>query len=151
MNVSGGLPEETRNSEPGDPELTVISESTEMQSMENSKITAAKYMFPVQTSDQHVYTPAKEIEIHTCVRPTNLNLLESNAPVNSTLLPSSSTVPLIINKSFSNRNDQAICDIELQENPDMMMENKYVSRLFSFLQILTAVFGSFAHGGNDVR
>lgn len=42
-----------------------------------------------------------------------------------------------------------ICDI--QDNGDIFNENKGVSRLFSFLQALTAMFGSFAHGGNDVR
>ena len=33
---------------------------------------------------------------------------------------------------------------EVKDSPE-------TARLFSFLQILTAIFGSFAHGGNDVR
>ena len=33
----------------------------------------------------------------------------------------------------------------------VMQDPPETARLFSVLQILTAIFGSFAHGGNDVR
>jgi phosphate/sulfate permease len=38
------------------------------------------------------------------------------------------------------------CDLECEEDCE---EN--INKLFSFLQILAAIFSSFAHGGNDVR
>lgn len=53
----------------------------------------------------------------------------------TTLSPNSSKVPLISSKTD-----------EVQK----IDEPEDVSKLFSFLQILTATFGSFAHGGNDV-
>ncbi|XP_055302021.1 sodium-dependent phosphate transporter 1 [Sitodiplosis mosellana] len=53
----------------------------------------------------------------------------------TTLSPNSSKVPLISSKP---------------EEMTKVDEPEDVSKLFSFLQILTATFGSFAHGGNDV-
>lgn len=53
----------------------------------------------------------------------------------ATLSPNSSKVPLIASKTDTT--------LKIDEPED-------VSQLFSFLQILTATFGSFAHGGNDV-
>lgn len=52
----------------------------------------------------------------------------------TTLSPNSSKVPLISSKPEMTKVD----------------EPEDISKLFSFLQILTATFGSFAHGGNDV-
>lgn len=65
------------------------------------------------------------------------NASNGNGP---TLSPNSSKVPLI----GSRTNTSATNALALIDEPED------VSTLFSFLQVLTAAFGSFAHGGNDV-
>lgn len=57
----------------------------------------------------------------------------------------SSQVPLV------NANQVKIVSMdELTDKKEAETDRPEVKRLFSFLQILTATFGSFAHGGNDV-
>lgn len=48
--------------------------------------------------------------------------------------------------------DETVRRDSLEEEIDELeIDKPEVSTLFQFLQILTACFGSFAHGGNDVR
>lgn len=61
--------------------------------------------------------------------------------LSATISPNSSKVPLLV-KEGSEEDGRARKATE---------EPNDVSALFSFLQVLTATFGSFAHGGNDVR
>lgn len=73
------------------------------------------------------------------------------------LSPNSSAVPLI--KGSASSEDGSGNDAESRRKQDYLdsIEEKDlgdkpgVGRLFAFLQIMTAAFGSFAHGGNDVR
>lgn len=73
----------------------------------------------------------------------NLSTVESGGSldhmISTTISPNSSRVPLISGGA------------NVEEGTVKTKEPRDVSQLFSYLQVLTATFGSFAHGGNDVR
>ncbi|XP_055955214.1 sodium-dependent phosphate transporter 1 [Patella vulgata] len=60
------------------------------------------------------------------------------------------SAPLKIKDIEADSPDVTISNQSLTRGRDEVKDKPEAARLFSFLQILTAIFGSFAHGGNDV-
>ncbi|KAI0218882.1 Sodium-dependent phosphate transporter 1 [Lamellibrachia satsuma] len=71
-----------------------------------------------------------------------------NGTANNLATREDSAVKLVVDVDNSN------CDTSqmtaLEKGRSAIEDRPETARLFSFLQILTAIFGSFAHGGNDV-
>ncbi|CAD7080941.1 unnamed protein product [Hermetia illucens] len=90
-------------------------------------------------------TAVNKVTNNNAVEKKNLKNIESETSlelmVSSTISANSSKVPLIGGQ------ENKITTRAVNKNAE---ETEEVSKLFSFLQILTATFGSFAHGGNDV-
>ncbi|KAK7091232.1 sodium-dependent phosphate transporter 1-A-like isoform X2 [Littorina saxatilis] len=56
---------------------------------------------------------------------------------------------LLGEKELDEKDDKKV-EMDMQKGRDEIEDKPETKQLFSFLQILTAIFGSFAHGGNDV-
>ncbi|KAK3855636.1 hypothetical protein Pcinc_036482 [Petrolisthes cinctipes] len=118
--------------------------SRELSVMEKGQVTSptTTYTFSGGSSDTNGYIPA-ETKNGNLLNPT----LENNCPSSQTLgvTQNSSQVPLV------NSTAVKIVSVEkLTDKKNSETDRPEIKSLFSFLQILTATFGSFAHGGNDV-
>ncbi|KAK8739774.1 hypothetical protein OTU49_003190 [Cherax quadricarinatus] len=122
--------ENSRSPSPPSQELSVIEKG----------ISPTTYTFS-GTTESNGYIPAE----------TKSSLLASGLDATS---PSSNSLGVTHNSSqvpLVHTNQVKVISMEeLSDKKDIDTERPEVKGLFSFLQILTATFGSFAHGGNDV-
>lgn len=134
MNMSNPSPPESENNESLDGRNDSVNDLTLppniiLNSGANDLITST-------INNKITTTTAKQMRLDNVESGLSLDGM-NNTCVSANISANSSKVPLI---SHSNNTTKA-----------QVNEDENVSKLFSFLQILTATFGSFAHGGNDVR
>ncbi|XP_074110305.1 na[+]-dependent inorganic phosphate cotransporter type III [Cotesia typhae] len=80
--------------------------------------------------------------------PTNTTNNVAKSGEQPGLRENNSASPLLLTTGGTEICDEGITDpVDTQNHTE---DNPEVAKLFSFLQVLTAAFGSFAHGGNDV-
>lgn len=78
----------------------------------------------------------------------NLSNTESLVKTKMILIPNTTTTPTT---TTTNKDVEKNVEKKVKTRVDGDDDKPEIAYLFKFLQILTACFGSFAHGGNDVR
>lgn len=132
---------------------------SQLPSLQITDCAATDVDINVNLKNNGFYGMVNEKNIRNYMTPEEKKKMLEVIPMDG-LSPNSSAVPLIKGGGGSSDDGSNEKDVEECKRRQQLLDEieakdlgdkPGVGRLFSFLQIMTAAFGSFAHGGNDVR